>query len=72
MHYPIDIKRSLKTCFTFRICVGLSAKCSISAAKRAVERFTVIGMDVAIFSTVISSIKNSFTNLLKSGIEIFF
>jgi hypothetical protein len=47
MHYPIDIKRSLKTGFTFRICTGLSAKCRILPAKGAIESFAVVGMDIA-------------------------
>ena len=46
MHYPISIKRSLKTLFTFGIRVGLSTKSGVATAKGAVESFAVVGMDV--------------------------
>jgi hypothetical protein len=46
MHYPIDIKRSLETCFTFPVCVGPPAKGSISPTKGTIEPFAVVGMDV--------------------------
>jgi len=54
MDHPIDIKRSLKPLFFFRICVGLSAKGRVFPTKRAVERFTVVGVDIFIFDILFS------------------
>ena len=52
MHNPIDIQRSLKPFFLFRISVGSSAEGGVATAKSTVEGFTVIGMDGAIVNVL--------------------
>ncbi len=49
MHCPIDVKRSLKARLAFCVCVGPSSKRRILSAKRTIEGFAAVGMDVSVF-----------------------
>ena len=53
-HHPIDIQGSLKGILIFCIGVGLPAKSGVTTAKRAIECFAVIGMDVSLMNSLLN------------------